>query len=457
MKVNSFVDTRQSIARSVRGALLAACIVGLSDGARAESFVDVGRQEPITVLINSSPWYAGFEAVVKLYEEQTGNSVNIDASPMGGMLEKARNAVRGGESPYDLLNLNSQWTSEFFEGGFLTPFTEIEANFELPKEVLDYGFSGYWNPDRRWHTKEGGTLYAFPPNGNVPLYFYRSDLLDKAGLAPPETWDDVLANCSKLQSLPDLYGAAFGGDRNSIRFDFLAVMLGFGGKIVQDPENGDYTVTVNSPEVRKALDLLIDLSGKCAPPNIGALGQADVIQLLATGRLLQGQVVSAAWANFEDPTKSAVVGKINAAPMPRPADGTHGVVLGNWNFAIPKNLPEARKKAALAFGKWFLSYDAQYEYALAGAIPVRSDVLASDLAQKPAFRWMPAYLKSMPHAKQVFGYVEGRAVEVVLELRLNQALIGELTSAEALNNAAKEIEEIFRQSGRKTGILPPLQ
>jgi hypothetical protein len=31
-----------------------------------------------------------------------------------------------------------------------------------------------------------------------------------------------------------------------------------------------------------------------------------------------------------------------------------------------------------------------------------------------------------------------------------------MSSAAALNAAAKEIEEIFRKSGRKTGSLPPL-
>ena len=83
-----------------------------------ESFLDVGKQEPITVLINASPWYNGFENVVKLYEEQTGNTINLEVTPFDGMLEKARSAVRsGGTSPLDLLNINSTWTVEFYKGG----------------------------------------------------------------------------------------------------------------------------------------------------------------------------------------------------------------------------------------------------------------------------------------------------------------------------------------------------
>jgi multiple sugar transport system substrate-binding protein len=61
--------------------------------------------EPITILINTSPWYGGFEALVEKYEADTGNKVNIDAVPLGGLLEKARNAVRGSSGEYDIVNL----------------------------------------------------------------------------------------------------------------------------------------------------------------------------------------------------------------------------------------------------------------------------------------------------------------------------------------------------------------
>jgi multiple sugar transport system substrate-binding protein len=56
----------------------------------------------------------------------------------------------------------------------------------------------------------------------------------------------------------------------------------------------------------------------------------------------------------------------------------------------------------------------------------------------------------------MLGYSEGPAVNQALGLRLNQALSGELSSAAALNQAAKDIEAIFKKSGRKTGTLPPL-
>ena len=55
-----------------------------------------------------------------------------------------------------------------------------------------------------------------------------------------------------------------------------------------------------------------------------------------------------------------------------------------------------------------------------------------------------------------FRRAEAAAVEAAFGLRLNQALIGEMSPAKALNTAAGEIEAIFAKSGRKTGKLAPL-
>ena len=59
-------------------------------------------------------------------------------------------------------------------------------------------------------------------------------------------------------------------------------------------------------------------------------------------------------------------------------------------------------------------------------------------------------------ARQELGYMEGPQVEQALGLRLNQALIGEMSSGKALNLAAREIKDIFEKSGRKTGLGPAL-
>jgi multiple sugar transport system substrate-binding protein len=433
------------------------CAMAIPLHAADKPFADVGKQEPITILTPSTPWLPAFTKVVEMYEEQTGNKIKLDVNPFGGVLDKARNDLRGGGGTYDAVLLDTQWTIEMYEGGFLSPLKDIDASFDTPKEVLTYDDSGYWNEQKRWRTSKGGKLMAFTVLGNVPVWYYRVDALKEAGIQPPKTVQDILDSCAKLSKPPTTYGAVIRAERgNGIRYEWMQWMVSRGGTVAKDPENGDYTVVLNSPQNKAALDQFIEVTKKCGVPSPGSIGQGDVIQLLATGKAVQAQLVVAAWGNLQDPKKSAVVGKLEAVPIPRAAEGKYGAVIGNWNYAVPKGANAARKKGALAFARWFLTYDAQYAFAKAGGIPNRSDVLASDLAKDPAMRWMPAYLESMKNARQELGYQEGAQVEQVIGLRLNQAVIGELTSGKALNLAAQEVKDIFEKNGRKTGLSTPL-
>lgn len=433
------------------GALLAATFLTSAAALAQGSFLDVGKQAPVTILINSSPWYGGFEAVVDLYVEQTGNEVNIDATPYNGVLEKARNAVRSAESPYDILNLDSGWTIEFYRSGVLRPLPEVEPGYALPDEVVTCGDSYFWNADADFRTPDGGTLMSVPPNCNTHVLAYRSDLVAE----PPKTWDALLEQCKAVQDRPSLYGFATRGERgNAIHYDFMPFLLSYGGRIVADPKSGDYTVTINSAEALEALNRFIEVQKACAPDNVAALGQGDIIQLMGSGSSAMVQVVIAAWANFTDPTKSAVTETVAAAPMPEGPAG-RGVAIGNWHFAIPQNIPDDRAQAAMAFFKWFLTKEAQVAYAESGGIPVRADVL-EELSSQPKHAWMSAYKTNLEAGQHPLGFAEGAAVEGVMGLRLNQALIGELSPAAALNAAADEIHKIFSDNGRNTAMLADL-
>lgn len=438
--------------------VLAALALAAPGKAAAQTFADVGKQPPITILINASPWYAGFQSAVDLYTKQTGNVVKLDVTPYNGVLEKARNAVRGATSPYDLLNIDGFWTIEFYEGGFLRPLNEIDPAFAVPKELLTCGNTHYWNEAKRWRTPEGGKLMGVPPNCNVHILAYRKDLYDAAGLGAPKTFEDIKTACQKIQKPPQTYGFVTRGERgNGIRYDFMPFMLGHGGEFVANPAEGDFTVTVNSKENLAALNQFIDLHKSCGPANHASVGQADVIQLMSSGKAAAVEVVIAAWSNFEDKTKSIVAGKVAAAAVPAAIPGKKGVAsMGNWDLTVPKNLKPEQQAAGIAFLKWFMTPQAQRAYAEAGGIPVRRDTLTSDLASKPQFNWMNAYLESVENAPSSLGYTEGAAVEQVLGLRLNQALLGEMSPGKALNAAAGEIEEIFKRSGRKTGKLAAL-
>ena len=414
---------------------------------------------PITLVINQSPWFASFSKAVDAYEKETGNKVTMDVNPFAGSAEKQRASVRAKEGQFDLLVMNSTWMAEFYHGGFLTPLNDIDPSFKLDPQVINYDDTAYWDAKSKRNSAKTGVVYGVPINGNIQVLYYRADLYEKAGLKVPETYDELAANAAKLHNPPAIYGMVPRGARSAsdISYDWMPYLHGCNGAIFRDEKGGDFTVTINSPEGRKALDTYIDLAKKVGPPNPGSYGQAQVIQAIVTGKAAHAAPVIAAWPQMDDATKSAVVGKINIAVLPHCAGGKSTPTLGHFIGGIPRNIPKERQVAALAFMNWFQTHDAQVVYAKAGQPPIRKDLYDEPFMKTPEFRWARAVAESTPNAKMMYTVPEGPQIVSVLELRLNQALIGEKTSADALNTMAAEIHDIMQKAGYKTGRLPDLK
>jgi multiple sugar transport system substrate-binding protein len=417
------------------------------------------KAAPFTIVINNSPWFDGFRGAVEAYEKESGNKVNLDVNPFGGSLEKQRASVRAKDGLFDLLIMNGLYYQEMYHGGFLTPINEIDPGFKLDPQMIRYDNTVYWNEATKTHDPNG-KLMSVPVNGNIPLLLYRADLYEQNKLKVPETWDELLANAKKLHNPPRIYGIVQRGARgspNDISYDWWPYLYSYGGKLFRDEPKGDYTITINSPEAKTALDFYIRMAKEAGHPQTGGLAQAQIIQNLATGRAAHALLVIAAWSQMDDPSKSAVVGKLNAARVPGSAKGRPAPVLGHWLAGVPKNVPKERQSAALTFLNWFQTRDAQMKYMAAGAPPVRQDVLSDqNLWKDPKNRWMPAMAQSSEFVQLMWSVPEGSQIGDVLELRLNQAVIGELTTDKALNMVAEETHAIMQRAGYKTGKIAPL-
>jgi multiple sugar transport system substrate-binding protein len=441
----------------IRQAVLAA--LGLAVGLGPAPEAAAQKHPPITIIINQSPWFQGFKGLVEAYEKQTGNRVTLDVNPFAGTLEKQRNSVRAREGTADLLPLNGFFFPEFYAGGFMLPLKELDPGFELDPQVATFDDTPWFDDRTKTVNRKTGKLMAVPINPNIPLLYYRKDLYDRAGLQVPRTFEELLQNARKLHSPPQIYGIVQRGARETtaITYDFLPYLYGHGGNIFRDEKAGDFTVVINSPEAKRAFDYYLRLAKEAGHPNTGGQGQAQVVQNLLTGKSAHAIMVIAAWAQMDDPEKSAVVGKIEFAVPPALPPHPPGPGIGHFLGAIPRNVPRERQLAALAFLKWFQTREAQVLYAKAGAPPVRHDVLSDpELGRERRFRWMKPLSEGLKTARQPWMVPEGAQITAVLDLRLNQAVTGELTSAAALNTSASEIHALMQKAGYRTSKLPDL-
>lgn len=415
-------------------------------------------QVPINVVINQSPWLEGFAGIVDLYEQETGNTVNLDVNPYAGSLEKQRNAVRSDRSEFDLLIINGIFYPEMYHGGFLEPLTNIDPEFKLDPQIYTYDDTPWFDATTKTVNRETGDLLTVPVNPNITLLFYRADLYEEKGLKVPETWDELLANAKALHNPPEMMGIVQRAARAAIAvsWDYWPYLISHGGSLFRDERAGDFFVTLNSEEALEALNTYITLAKEAGPENVASLDQNDLIQYLVTGRAAHAVLTVAAQSQMDNPDNSIVVGKIGYANIPHKEGFVSAPALGHWLGGIPKNIPDENKQAALAFLKWFQLPETQIAYAEMGGAPVSAAAYESDFADRPENRYMKTMVEAAPMAKQMTSVPEGAAIISVLELGLNQAVAGEISPAAALNSMAAEIEKIMADAGYQTGRLSDL-
>ena len=448
-----------SISTSVSGSFAKRAVAIIATASFCISTAFAQSQPPINVVINQSPWLEGFSAIADLYQSETGNEINLDVNPYAGSLEKQRNAVRSDESEFDLLIINGIFYPEMYHGGFLEPLKNIDPDFELDSQIYEYGGTPWFNAETKAVGKETGELMTVPVNPNITLMFYRKDLYDEKGWSAPTTFEELEKNARELNDPDTIYGIGQRAGRGtvSITWDFFPYIQGYGGSYFRDSDAGDYFVTINSEEGRKALDTYVRLAMEVGPDNPANLTQGDLIQLLVTGKLAHTVLPVAAWAQMDDPNKSAVVGKIDYATLPSEEGFPSTPALGHWLGGIPKNIPDEKKQAALAFLDWFQQPETQISYAEMGGAPVSAAAYESDFAEKPENRYMLAMREASPLAKGMWTIPEGAELAAVMELGLNSAVAGDVSVVDTLNSMAADLETILSDAGYKTGRLPDLK
>jgi multiple sugar transport system substrate-binding protein len=413
---------------------------------------------PITIVINQSPWFDSFRKTVELYEKETGNKVELDVNPFAGSLEKQRNSVRGSQGQYDLLIMNSGWFAEMYFGGFLEAISDIEPGFKLDPEVYTLGDTVYFDPAKKTMTPSG-KLMSMPISPLIPMLYYRGDLYKEAGLKAPTTFAELEANARKFHAPPRMYGIVQRGARgpHTVAYDFYPYLYGHGGGIFKDQSSGDYSVILNDQKGKAALDYYLRLAKEAGHPKTAALDQAEVIQNMVTGKTAHIMMVIAAWSQMDDPSKSAVVDKIEFAPPPHLEGLPTAPGLGHWLGGISKNIPDDRKRATVEFLRWFQTKDAQVATAKAGGIPINAAAYRDPVADERKFRWMKPLAEALKHSVNIYQFPEASEVIAVLELGLNRAAAGEITSVQALNGMADEIHTIMGKYGYKTAKLEALR
>lgn len=291
--------------------------------------------EPVTVTFWG--WAKGTEDVVKAFNATHKDvQVKFEQIPAGlkGGYTKIANAAKAGNAP-DLFNVEYGALPDFVTQGHVADISEAVSG-DLKNKYL---------PQANDLTTLDGKTWALPLDVAPQALFYRKDLFDKAGIAPPKTWDEYAAAGHRLkQADPNTRIGTFFPDDASP----LEAMVWQSGARWFGTEGDSWKVDINGSGSKKVIDYWQGLISE------------DLIRLQPsfsqqwTASLQKGETaayVGAAWGGGV--LKGLVpdqVGKWAVAPVPTWDDKPASGMLGGSTFAVSRNSKNV--KAAVTFAEW---------------------------------------------------------------------------------------------------------
>lgn len=306
--------------------------------------------------------------IPKFEEENPGYKVNAVSHEWAELHDKII-VNAGSDNLPDVARLDIAWVPEFQKMDILVPLDKEMSDFsEVSGNLLDSAMStGFVK----------GNYYAMALNTNTKILFYNEQALADAGIAVPQTMDELYAAAAKLSGTNAAGQQVWGLNEPALSgWNILPYIWSNGGAIT----NEDYTKAsgyLNSAATVDTVKKFADMykKGQFTGFNSGDIPMTDGF---GTGRYMM---------LLEGPWKTAEMNgaypdfKYGTGNMPAGSGGSHSV-LGGEDIAMFKG---GNSEGAWLFMKFMTSEFAQEEMAKCGQIPVNKTALESDTVKNAAF------------------------------------------------------------------------
>lgn len=330
-------------------------------------------------------------------------------------------------------------TPDVYEGDITWPAQFAKAGLAVNlTKMFPAGFWNRFSPGAIKLAQYKGASYSVPSWTEAAFLYYRSDLLKKAGLPVPTTWEQLVADAKKVQAtgaVKDGYtwqGAGYEG----LTCDFSEVVADAGGSIV----TSDYSKgALNTPAGLKALNFLKGtIASGVSPKATPTFQEPQSLNDFTAGNALFMRNWSYAWAITQDASQSKVVGKVGMAPLPTfagqptPGASTNG---GGGMFINPHS---RYLKQDVEFLTWLTGTEAQGMFASVGKV-LPANVQAQTPKAQAEVGPVGKVLATLRIVGRPVGTPAYSQVSRAVFQNINAALSGNESAGQALSSADGQI------------------
>ena len=372
-------------------------------------------------------------ALVKAFEARYPKiKINLVSAPTNTDSNRAQllTQLSAGSSSPDVFMGDVIWPAQFAAHGLVLPLSK-----HLP--------SSYWKrfaPGLVAGASYKGQVYASPLYADQGFLYYRKDLLAKAHLPVPRTWEQLMSESQTLQKDHLVtYGFVWqGASYEGLTCDFMEYLADAGGS----PVNKSYTTpTINSPAAIKALGFMRSLiTSGVSPQAVSTFQEPQAMATFDSGKAAFLRNWDYAWSNSQTPANSSVVGKVGVAPLPTFAGQSYPgySTIGGWNLYVH---PHSKNLAAdLTFVKWSSSTQAQTilgkTYSEIPTVESVRQALAKDPTTPPPLR-VASGTRLIPRPSGTANYPK---LSSAIYANVNAALSGSVSDSQALATASHQMK-----------------
>ncbi len=434
-----------------RHLLQAATALGASALLPGFAHAQSGAKKFQGVTLNVSTFSAAYPKLLQQYlpefEALTGAKVNYDTPSFPVYNQRADLELSTKGSAYDVVNVTFIYSSRWINSGWLTPLDDFIKNPNLTP--ADWDVNDFLPGARAPETGKDGKLYGIPWTAEALLSASsRFDLVQQAGLAYPDTTDDlvkVLRAVNKKERV-----AGFVSDSH-YGWTFVPYLHAFGGDVFRKAPDDLYP-TLDTPEAVAAAEYYASLLREFGPDGAITYTPDQVTQALKLGRVNFTDAGQLHLAQLGDAATSKTIKTLKFGQVPK---GPAGRFPGTAVHGLGIPVGSKNKEAAWAFIQWALSKQTTRKAVLAGyGSPARrSDIDSQDFRAKQVINGndlAQLALDSIEQASRT-GHMKYRTVSVYpqVDQQLNKAIAliasGQASAKQALQQAqAQSITELKR-------------
>lgn len=251
-------------------------------------------------------------------------------------------STKGGA--FDIMTIGMYETPIWGANGWLVPLNDLSAEYDAD-DIL---------PAMAGGLSHDGTLYAAPFYGESSMIMYRTDLMEKAGLAMPDapTWTFIRDAAAAMTNRDnDINGICLRGKAG----------WGEGGAFITAMSNSfgarwfdmDWNAQFDTEAWKNTLEFYKGMMDESGPAGYATNGFNENLSLFQQGKCGMWIDATVAASFVTNPNDSTVADKVGFALAPDNGLGKRSNWLWAWALAIPAGTQ--KEAAAKAFIEWATS------------------------------------------------------------------------------------------------------